>query len=339
MWSGLAYRTIALSALLSFMAALLAPERSPWLAEARGQAAAKPGALPKTQPGASTKAQPGAAAKSQPAVADPRSEDRAAIQASVETFAKAFESGDAKALAAHWTPEGEYQNESGVNLRGRDALESSFAEFFAKAPDAKAEVHRESLRFLSSDSAIAEGKVAVRRGAAEPERSAHYSALFVRDGGRWRIAQLREVSLDDPTMEDLGWLVGEWKSASSDGAEIRVSYSWEGNKKFIQARFSVQEKTIGFGGTQFIGVDPATGEIHSWTFEADGGVGNADWQRDGDHWALDVTGTLSDGRVLTETNVLRRISNDLFTWQSVDRMLGDSELPDLPPVKVSRIKP
>ena len=91
-------------------------------------------------------------------------------------------------------------------------------------------------------------------------------------------------------------------------------------------------------GTQVIGVDPATGELHSWTFEADGGVGEADWSRDGDHWVLDAAGTLTDGGTLTETNVLRRINDDTLTWQSVDRLLDDETIPDLAPVKVSRIK-
>ena len=149
---------------------------------------------------------------------------------------------------------------------------------------------------------------------------------------------IAEASLDEPSVEDLDWLIGEWKSASDEGAEIRVTYSWAGNKKFIQGRFTIQEKTIGFGGTQVIGIDPATGEVHSWTFEADGGVAEADWERRWRPLALDVSGTLSDGRTLTETNVLRRVNDDLFTWQSVDRLLDDAEVPDLPPVKVTRIK-
>jgi hypothetical protein len=85
-------------------------------------------------------------------------------------------------------------------------------------------------------------------------------------------------------------------------------------------------------------VDPATGALHTWTFEADGGVGEADWNRDGDHWVLDAAGTSSDGRQLTETNILRRVNDDTFTWQSVDRTLDDNTIPDLPPVKVTRVK-
>jgi hypothetical protein len=77
---------------------------------------------------------------------------------------------------------------------------------------------------------------------------------------------------------------------------------------------------------------------HSWTFEANGGIGEADWNRDDEHWVLKAAGTLSNGSTLKETNVLRRINDDTFTWQSVNRTLNGRPLADLPPVKIARIK-
>src|SRR3954468_2911573 len=56
-----------------------------------------------------------------------RPSDRAALKAVVQSFAKAFESRDAKALVAHWTAEGEYQNDNGIRIQGREKLEKSFA--------------------------------------------------------------------------------------------------------------------------------------------------------------------------------------------------------------------
>lgn len=268
-----------------------------------------------------------------------RKEDRAAVRAVMDSFVKAFQTRDAKALAAHWSAEGEYENDAGIIVHGREALEAAFTAFFAKTPDVQAEIRPEALRFLSSGAGIEEGSVTVRRGAAEATTRARYSALIVREGGQWFLASLRETSADGPSIGDLGWLIGEWKSEIGEGAEIRASYAWDANKKFIHVRFSLKEKQIERNGTQVIGVDPATGELHSWTFEADGGVGEADWHRDGDHWVLDAAGTLSDGSTLTETNVLRRINDDTVTWQSVERLLDDEEIPDLAPVKVTRVKP
>jgi len=51
-----------------------------------------------------------------------------------------------------------------------------------------------------------------------------------------------------------------------------------------------------------------------------------------------VGGMLADGTTIVETNVIRRVGNDLFTWQSIGRALDGEPLPDLSPVQVSRVK-
>lgn len=277
--------------------------------------------------------------RTQPARSDAREADREAIRATTESFRKAFVARDAKALAGHWTSEGEYRNENGVSLQGRDALEKAFAEFFVKTPELTANSAPESLRFLSRDAAMVEGNVTVRRGTAEASTDARFTALFVREEGRWLLASLVESPKDGASINDLGWLVGQWKSTDESGAEIETTYSWAPNKKFIHGHFTIKEKELQLSGAHVIGVDPATGMLHSWTFEANGGVGEADWERDGDHWVLDASGTLVDGGSLVETNVLRRVNDDTFTWQSIDRLLDDEVLADLPPVKVVRVKP
>jgi hypothetical protein len=176
-------------------------------------------------------------------------------------------------------------------------------------------------------------------GGAEAKR-ARYEALLVRDDAQWRLAMLRETASDEgPSIDELAWLIGQWKSTGDQGAEILTTYAWDEQKKFIHVHFKITEKDRKpLSGKQVLGVDPATGGIRSWTFEAHGGVGEADWHADGDHWELRAEGTLADGRHLSETNVLRRVNDDTFTWQSVDRWLGDVSIPDLAPVKVVRVK-
>jgi uncharacterized protein (TIGR02246 family) len=321
MQSANASRIVVPSALLLIVGAFAAPEWGPWLRTVRAQAATEP------------------RAQAQPSAPGGRDEDRTAVRAALDSFVKTLESRDAKALAAHWTAGGEYHPLDGARVEGRDALEKGFAAFFARNPELRARINHESVRFLSSDSAIDEGTAAVRRGPLEPTTNARYSALLVREGGRWLVAQLSESSGDAESIEDLSWLVGDWKSKDKEGVEIQTTYEWHPNKKFLQARFTINEKGLMLSGSQVIGVQPTSGAVHSWIFEADGGVGEGNWSRDGDHWLVDASGTLTDGRTLRETNILRRINDDTFTWQSVDRHLGDETLPDLAPVKVTRVKP
>lgn len=269
---------------------------------------------------------------------DARAADRKGVAAAMSAFVQAFKARDAKALAAQWTAEGEYENEAGVTVRGRAELEKVFAEFFANTPELEAEAQSGPVRFLSRDSAIEEGTVRVRRGAALTTTTARYTAFFAREDGQWRLARLDESASEDKArVADLEWLIGEWKSVDHSGAEIQVKYSWAPNHKFIHAAFTIKEKELALNGNQVIGVDPETGALRTWTFEANGGIAEAHWERDGDHWVLDVVGTLPDGRTLTESNVLRRINNNTFTFQSIHRLLGEEELPDLAPVKVTRI--
>jgi uncharacterized protein (TIGR02246 family) len=151
-------------------------------------------------------------APSRAARSDVSNEDRAAVSAALDSFVKAFESRDAKAMAAHWTAGGEYQPVDGAKVRGREAIEKGFTAFFARTPEVKARVQHGGLRFLSSDVAIEEGTASVRRGPLEPDISTHYSALLVREDGRWRLAQLSESPGDKESIADLAWLVGTWRS-------------------------------------------------------------------------------------------------------------------------------
>ena len=327
MRSGTARRAVASTALLLLATACAAT--------AIGRPAAAPTEA-EPQPAAPA---PAATRPAAPAAADARDADRAAVREAFAGFVKAFESRDAKALAGHWTTEGEYENAEGVTVRGREALEKGFAAFFDRTPEVKAEVHPEALRFLGRDSAIEDGTVDVRRGAAEPSTRARYNALFLREDGKWLLARLAETTDDEPSLDDLAWLVGDWKSLAGQDAEILTTYSKDENGKFLKVRFTIKGKDRTLSGFQVLGKDPATGDIRAWTFEAEGGIGEAVWARDGDHWTAEATGTLADGRTLVATNILRRINDDLFTWQSIDRMLDDEELPDLPPVKVTRVKP
>ena len=103
MWTTLKCRHYVGYLFLILMTTLAAPELLVWLRESRGQDGGK-----------------GVAASSaQPAASETREQDRSSIRTAFESFAKAFDSGDAKALASHWTADGEYENDSDVSIHGR----------------------------------------------------------------------------------------------------------------------------------------------------------------------------------------------------------------------------
>ena len=119
---------------------------------------------------------------------------------------------------------------------------------------------------------------------------------------------------------------------------MRTRYEWTANKSFIRCQFSVTRDGKTDPGMQMIGKDPATGALRVWTFEDAGGVGETEVTRDGKKWVFAARGSTADGKVLTATNIMTPVDADSFLWQSVERTLDGDALPDLPPIKVTRVK-
>jgi uncharacterized protein (TIGR02246 family) len=266
-----------------------------------------------------------------------RNADEEAIRKLSAEFTRALVKGDAKAVAGMWTEGGEYVADDGTTVRGRPALEAAYATFFAEALPVKAEATIDSIRFVSRDSAIEEGVAKVRKGKGEGPVANRYSILYVREDGRWHIALLREWPHEGVTLRDLDWLIGTWVAKTEDG-EVRTAYGWDENKAFLRARITIKGKDHTVAATQTIGKDPRTGGLRSWLFGSDGGFGEASWSPDGKRWVLGATGVTADGGEMTATNILTPLDPDSFTWQSIDRTLNGEALPNIPPIKVTRVK-
>jgi hypothetical protein len=231
-------------------------------------------------------------------------------------------------------------DEESEPIRGREALAQAYATFFASKPELKVESQTDAIRFLGPDTAVEEGTFTVTAKDSPPNAS-RFSALLVRQNGKWQIAMLKEwgdETTSRPSLEDLAWLIGSWET-DGEAASARTTYQWTPTKAFIRVDYTVTPKKEGeepSSGVQVIGVDPAVGFIRGWLFDADGGIGESTWVWDGDRWMIESVGTLADGSHTRAINFLKRSGNDAFTWQSVERTLGDEPQPDVAPVTVKR---
>jgi uncharacterized protein (TIGR02246 family) len=266
-----------------------------------------------------------------------RPADEDAIRKSSADFVKAMEKGDAKAVAAFWTEQGEYIGDDGTTIRGRKAIEAAYEKTFGKVKKLKLDITVESIRFPSKDTAIEEGYAKAFKGGAEQPTTSRYSVLHVREGGRWLMALLREWPDEGVSLRDLDWLIGAWEGKTPD-AEIRTTYEWDGKKNSIRCHFTIKQPEHTLVGTQVILRDPRTGSLRAWLFDDDGGFGDSVWSRDGKRWLIEASGVQSDGGELTATNILTPVDKDSFTWQSTERTLDGEQLPNVPPVKVRRVK-
>jgi hypothetical protein len=151
------------------------------------------------------------------------------------------------------------------------------------------------------------------------------------------MAVSREWGAGQDRLEDLDWLIGRWQ-ASVGGEEVTMSFAHAAGKPFLTGEFT--KKATGkvvAAGTFRIGFDPRRGQLRSWHFDEEGGHGDAFWVRDGARWLLNSTGALADGTETAAVNILGRLGPDEFTWRSIERVLGDQELPDTTPIKLRRV--
>ena len=267
----------------------------------------------------------------------PRPADEQAVRAAAQAFAAAFNSGDARAVAGQWTEAGECHDATGTALVGRSAIEQAFADYFKDNPRARVEVLVESIRFPAPDVAIEEGLLRQSASGKDLPATTVYTATHVRTGGRWLTAVSREWGAGEDRLDDLAWLVGRWNGDLKDH-QVTLTITRDGQKAFLTGRFETRtgDKAVAIGSLR-IGPDSQTGRLRSWHFDEDGGHGQAVWVRDGNRWVLDAVGVLADGTETASVNILGRLNNDEITWQSIDRVLGDRDLPDTTPIKLTRV--
>jgi uncharacterized protein (TIGR02246 family) len=259
-------------------------------------------------------------------------DDANLIRQSSEAFSKAFDKGDAKAVAALWTEDGQLVDEAGKAFNGRPAIEAVYAKFFQEHPGAKIKVAIDSVRMLNDDTAIEEGRAALDPlpvGAAE---SAKYTAVHIKQDGKWQMASVYESSAAAPSaagkLDSLDWLVGTW-SAEERGVTTHVDCRWLPNKTFLLRKYTVTAADgTKSSGVQLIGLEPRTGQIISSGFNSDGSRTMGNWMPQAKGWAIDAIGQTANGADTHAINLLTKLDDNAYSWQSLGRSAAGQALPD-----------
>ncbi len=202
------------------------------------------------------------------------------------------------------------------------------------------------IKFLSPNVAVESGTAYIIRPKEKPDEST-YSALFVKREGKWLLDRVSEEETAAPSpppqtgyehLKELEWMIGSWvDNDEDDRATIQTDCAWTKNKNFMTRSFAVVVRDqVNMAGMQIIGWDPVAKQIRSWVFDSDGGFAEGKWKRKGDHWVIQQTGTLPDGRKSSAVNIIKKIDNDSFTWQTVQRSVDGDLLPDVEEITIVR---
>ena len=285
----------------------------------------------------------GSAVQAATAEPDPQ---QAAIHKTAVAFVEAFHKGDAKALAAFWTSDGDYIDDTGRVLKGREAIEKSFAELFAANKGLKLRIEVASLKFPTPDTAIEDGTSAVLPPDGSAPSRARYTNLFVKQNDKWLLASVRESPDPGPSnyefLRGLEWAIGEWADeapANAPAGEVGyVCFSWAPGQNFIISTRTVDYKDDSHvQATQWIGWDAAAKQIRSWSFQADGGSGQGTWTKDGNKWVIKTESILADGSKVTATNTVAPGDGNTLIWQTKEQKVNGQALPNTKEVKMKRI--
>ena len=272
---------------------------------------------------------------------------QAAIHKTAEAFVTAFHQGDAKALAAFWTPDGDYVDDTGRVMQGREAIAKAFAEMFLTNKGVKLRIDVDSLKFPTADTAIEDGTSAVIPPDGSAPSRVHYTNVLVKKDGKWLLASVRETADPGPSnhefLSGLEWLIGEWidetPAAGVPAGEVgHVSFTWAAGQNFIVSTRTADYKDSSLlQVTQWIAWDAAAKQIRSWSFQADGGVGQSTWTKEGNKWTIKSEAVLADGAKVTSTSVATLMDGNTFTWQSKDQQVNGQALPDTKEITMKRI--
>jgi uncharacterized protein (TIGR02246 family) len=268
--------------------------------------------------------------------------DEAAIRANAEKYVEAYNRRDSATMAQMWSPEALYMDpRTGEAVVGRAAIKDQFDYALAGQEDAKLAITIDSIEFVSPNVAIEKGKAVVTY-SDHPAEESEYSAVHVKRDGQWLVDRISESEIPVPPpstyehLKPLEWMIGSWMD-EDETTTIQTDCEWTKNKNFITRSFAVLSgDDTDLSGMQVIGWDAANEQIRSWVFDSKGGFGEGTWTESEDGWTIQSTGTLTDGRKTSATNIIKRIDDDSYTWESINREADGELQPNIEPVTIVR---
>lgn len=265
------------------------------------------------------------------------------LRASAKEFEKAFNAGDAAALANLFAEKAEVVDEDGTVIIGRANIEARFAGSFKEFPKAKIAVEITLLRQLGPDIAVEDGVSTVTLDPAQPASRSPYALVHVKRDGKWLFASVRDFPEEKAEtahdhLTQLEWLVGKWVDESREG-RVETHCQWSADGNYLLQDYVIKSRRgHELRGTQRIAWDPSRRTVRAWAFDQSGAFTESTWTPVESGWVIKAEGTTADGQALSMSRMLTSLTNDSFQIDSSSQVLGGELLSDST-VRVVRLPP
>jgi uncharacterized protein (TIGR02246 family) len=266
--------------------------------------------------------------------------DEQIIRHQAADYSRAFAAGDVNALAAMWADDAVFTDQQGRVYTGRNAIADQMTSFFKTYGKQPIEIKIDSLQFPADNLAVEHG-VSHIGNSNNPAGFGTYTAVHVKRGG-WKMVSVTEAPKFDasvaslPNINDLSWLIGDWKVEGPKG-DLQIKADWVAGKKIIRCAFDATTKDgQKTSQTQFIFYDPLLRRIRSWQFDWNGGYGESRWFNSGSDWIAEGCSVQSDGTTGSARYMFKKLDDNTFSWQSTSRRLMGKQIPDTPILTAKR---
>jgi uncharacterized protein (TIGR02246 family) len=120
------------------------------------------------------------------------SADEAAVRHVIQRYVDARQASDAKAIEPLFTPDADQLVSDGTWRKGRDTLVRGMLESSRQNP-ARRSIFVESIRMLSKDVALADGRYTQKAQAGGTDREMWTTIILKRGADGWQIAAIRNM--------------------------------------------------------------------------------------------------------------------------------------------------
>jgi uncharacterized protein (TIGR02246 family) len=261
-----------------------------------------------------------------------------------QSYARAYASGNAEAVAAHWKSDGEIVDAEGMRTLGRAAIEKTFADFFANNRGSKITIQLISAKPEGENVIVAEICPKIDPPISKSICEVGAMVVLVKDAdGKWLIEGVREknpLPASYEHLKQLEWMVGDWtvNAKKAENVVFSLHCHWTENKSFLICMYTAKHLDVVRHGTQVIGWDAKEKKIRSWMFDSNGGFAGGFWEKAGNRWSIELSGTSPEGEGIKGTQILAAVDADTFTFESTNRSKGGEKIADVPLLEMQRVK-